>query len=312
MEKKIKELIDKSNSIVLLTHESPDGDAIGSVMAFFHYLTSINKTVDIVIPEVPELFNYIADINKVVDKSDKSYDLGIVLDCATKERIGQMNNEFDRCTNTLNIDHHKSNTLFGTINYVWGLEPACCQVIYYLFKNLNVELTMNVGISLMTGLLTDTNGFRNDTVNKKTFLMAADMYDYGVDIYWLYKNVLATKNKAQYELMKIVVNRLEFFADGKIAFAYITKEDMESVSAKLGDHEGLVDIGREISGVEVSIFVREDNGYKVSLRSNSKVDVSMIATRFGGGGHTMASGCKINDNLENVKKVLIEEVEKVL
>ena len=312
MEQKIKKMIDDSDSILLLTHENPDGDAIGSVMAFFHYLKKYGKNVDIVMPEYPEIFNFIENINSVVDSSSKIYDLGIVCDCANKNRIGQLNEEINNCKNIINVDHHKSNTMFGNINYVMGEEPACCQVIYHLFKYLNTEIDIKMGIDLMTGLLTDTNGFRNNAVNEETFLMAAELYNKGVDIYYLYKKILTMRNTAQFELMKIVMNRLEFFGNGKIAFSYITKDDMFLVGAKLGDHEGLVDIGRSISGVEVSIFVREDNGYKVSLRSNDKVDVSLIANIFGGGGHTMAAGCKIDEEFNVVKDKLIKAVEKVI
>lgn len=202
--------------------------------------------------------------------------------------------------------------MFGNINYVMGEEPACCQVVYRLFKYLNIEIDTKMGIDLMSGLLTDTNGFRNNAVNEQTFLMAAELYNKGVDIYYLYKKILTTKNKAQYELMKIVMNRLEFFGNGKIAFSYITKDDMLLVGAKLGDHEGLVDIGRSISGVEVSILIREDNGYRVSLRSNERVDVNLIANIFGGGGHTMAAGCKIDDEFNVVKDKLIKALEKVI
>ena len=129
------ELINKSSTILVLTHESPDGDAIGSAMAMYQVLKNMNKTVDIVIPEIPETFMFLDDIHEIQKKSDKEYDLSIVLDCATKERIGEINKEYSRCKKSIVIDHHMSNNGYGTICHVEPNTPACCQVLYYLFKN---------------------------------------------------------------------------------------------------------------------------------------------------------------------------------
>ncbi|MBQ8219465.1 MAG: bifunctional oligoribonuclease/PAP phosphatase NrnA [Bacilli bacterium] len=312
MKGNIFKLIKESKSILLLTHESPDGDAVGSVMGFYHMLKSINKSVDIVMPEVPNSFEFLASINKIVDKSDKEYDLAIVLDCANEERIGQKNGEFLRCKKCISIDHHTSNNGFGDINYVEEETAACSQVIYYLFKDWNILINKNIGEALAVGLLTDTCGFRNDNVDKKSFLMASELLDLGIKIHKLYFNVLSKKTMSKYLLMKMVLDRLEFFSDERIAFSYISQEDLENVSARPGDHEGLVDLGRHIDGVEVSIFMREDNGYRISFRSNGLVDVNKIAKKFGGGGHKMAAGAKLDGSFKEIKESLINEVIKVL
>ena len=148
---------------------------------------------------------------------------------------------------------------------------------------------------------------------KNTFLMAADLIDFGIDIHKIYYLVLSKKSMAQYLLMKMTLDRLEMFCDGKIAFSYISEEDMANVGAKLGDHEGLVDIGRNIGGVEASIFVREcDDIYRISLRSNGLVDVNEIAKKFGGGGHKMAAGIKTSGNFKEIKENIINEIAEVL
>lgn len=312
MKKQIKELIEESNSILLLTHENPDGDAIGSVLGIYYYLISINKSVDMVVLDIPKVFNFMPSINKIVDTVDKSYDLGIVVDCSSRERIGQNDDLFSRCKKTICIDHHISNSSYCDVNYVFGDVCSCCQVIYYLFKDLNIEITNEIGFSLCTGVITDTNGFSIDSVNSDTFNMMADLINIGIDVHMIYHKTLNMKTMSQYNLMKIGMSRLEFFDDGKIAFTYILKDDFDKVSASLGEHEGIVDIGRNIEGVEVSIFVREDDGFNVSLRSNGKVDVGYVASLLGGGGHRMASGAKIKMSLEETKRILISEIEKVL
>ena len=312
MKKKINELINESNSILLLTHETPDGDAIGSVLAFYHFLLSINKTVDMVILDIPKIYEFLPGINNVVDNVDRDYDLGIVVDCASKERIGQKDDLLSKCRHTICIDHHISNTNYCDVNYVEGDISSCCQVIYSLFKDIDVTLSKEIGEVLVSGILTDTNGFGNNNVDKNTFKIVSEIIDLDVNVHELYKRLLWTKTMSQYNLMKIGMDRLEFFCDGKVAFTYILKDDFRKVGASLGEHEGIVDIGRNILGVEVSIFIREDDGWTISLRSSGKYPVNEIAKRFNGGGHFMAAGGKVNGNLEDIKQCLIDETKKVI
>ncbi len=312
MKSKIKELIESSKSIGLLAHENPDGDAIGSLIAFYLILRDMNKDVEVIASKIPERFKYLEDIDKIVDNSQKNFDLVIVLDCASKKRIGQIDNIVDRASQVIVIDHHVSNTLYGDINYIEGNTSSCAQVLYYLFKEWKWNINKECGKALMTGVLTDTSGFKNDNVDKNTYLMAADMLDVGIDIYNLQREVLTIVTKPQLELKRIALDRLEFFDNGKIAFSYVTKKDMDSVGAMVGDHEGLVEIGRDIIGVEVSIFMREDEGFKISLRSNGSVKVNEIAEFFDGGGHEMAAGLNIDKNLEDAKNDIIRETMKVV
>lgn len=312
MRSKIFDLIKESNSILLLTHENPDGDAIGSVLAFYHYLKSINKSVDMVILNIPKVFSFLPSIDRVVDNTDKEYDLGIVLDCATRDRIAQREDLFSRCKNTVVIDHHVSNTNYGNLNMVEGNVSSCCQVVYYLFKDWNVSISREIAEALISGVLTDTIGFATNTVDADTFRMAADISELGINIYDIYNKILNTKSLAQYKLNKVAMDRLEFFCDGKIAYTYILENDFTKFDAVVGDHEGIVNIGRYIDGVLVSVFIREDNGWNISLRSTGSVDVSKIALVFNGGGHFMAAGAKVNGTLEETKENIINEIKKVI
>lgn len=308
----IMDTIRESSSILLLTHENPDGDAVGSVMALYHVLSDMDKDVDFIIIDIPPVFSFLKSIDKVIPESNKEYDLAIVLDCSSKERIGCNNNEFDRCKKSIVIDHHVSNTNYGTINHVEHNISSCCQVLYYLLKDWNIKITKDIAEALIVGVLTDTNGFGNIDIDKNTFLMTAELMDTGVNFNKLYYNVLSKKNMAQYLLTKITMDRLEFFENGKIAFSYITKDDIIKTGAKTGEHEGLVNIGRNIEGVEVSIFVRENEFYYISFRSNGNILVNNIAARFGGGGHPNAGGAKAKGDFIDIKNKLIEETIKEL
>ena len=310
MIKDILNLINKNNTILLLTHENPDGDAIGSMLALYNWLCD-KKNVSMVMPEVPPIYDFLKNRELIIEKSNDEFDLVIVVDCSSIQRIGQNNNEFYKCKKSIIIDHHISNEMYGSINYVDKSLPSCAQLIYYLYKNWNVNITKEIGECLLTGSITDTNGFSNDNVNKETLLMTADLIDLGVSLHGLYYNLLLKKSMAQYELMKMATGRLEFYGDNRVVFSYISHEDMENVGAKKGDHEGLVDIGRNIIGVDVSIFMREDDGYNVSFRSNG-VDVERIAKKFGGGGHKVAAGAKLDMPFKEAKEALIKETLKEL
>ena len=130
----------------------------------------------------------------------------------------------------------------------------------------------------------------------------------------IYKRVLQTKTKANFELVKLALSRMEFLEDGKVTFTYITNEDSENVNAEAGDHEGLVELGRDVEGVELSIFIRqkEENSFNVSMRSNDYINVSDVCLMFGGGGHPRAAGALVEGTVEEVKQKLLVEVRKVL
>lgn len=311
--KEVIDIINNSTNIAIVTHESPDGDAIGSSTAVYLALKKLNKKADLIIKEYSSVFNVVDILNESIrEPRNINYDLVIVVDSANAERLNEIN-ILKNANEIINIDHHISNNLFGTYNIVDGKSPACCQVLIKVFNSLGIDIDKEIATSLLVGIITDTNGFRNQSTNKETFIDVANMLDLGVNLSEIYMKVLSTNTLAQFELKKIANNRLEFFENGKIAFTYITEEDKKIVNAQIGDHEGIVDIGRSIEGVEVSIFLHEKDGiYKVSLRSNSYVNVSEIGIIFNGGGHFYASGFVSDLPLIELKNKLIEEVAKRL
>lgn len=307
-------VINNSKKICIFAHESPDGDAIGSSLALYMGLKQLNKEVDVVNDEYPELFKFLPCIDEIKKEGTKDYDLCIAVDCADKKRIYDPNGSFDSANTTVSIDHHSSNNFFATYNYVEDRSPAAAKTLIKIFRRLNINITKEIGEALMTGIITDSGGFRYDTVDDETFEFAAQMLDLGVNINKVYEKTFDIQTKAQFQLTTIATSRLKFLSKGRIAITYITLEDIKKTNAKKGDHEGIVNIGRKIEGVEISIFLREDKeGYRVSLRSNNKeYDVSEIATTFDGGGHTMASGCTINEPLEKAIDLLVKEAKKIL
>ncbi len=310
----ILEEIKKAEKIVILTHEAPDGDAIGSSMAFKLALESLNKNPDVIIPEKSKNFNFLPKIETLKENSDiQKYDLAIALDCADCKILKGYTEYFERANKKIVIDHHSTNTMYGDINFVNPVAPACCQILIGMFEYFGIEITKEIGECIMTGIITDTGGFSHNTTYE-TFEFAAEIMRIGVNISQIFRMGLHTKNKASFELQKRAMDRLEFLENGKIAFTYITLEDLEETCAMQGDHEGIVEIGRNIENVEVSIFLHatKNNCYKVSLRSQDYVDVSNIAIMLGGGGHQKAAAANVKGTIEQIKERVIAEVKKQL
>lgn len=307
--------IQKAEKIVILTHESPDGDAVGSSLAMKLIVEKLEKTADVIIPEYSRLFNFLPSAEAITTDSEiKNYDLAISVDCATLKRMAKKE-YFENAKTTIVIDHHGSNTMYGDLNYVNPASPACCEVLAGMLKYYEIDITKDIGTCLMTGIITDTGGFRHVGITPETFEFTADLIRLGVDVPDIYKRTLNTKTRANFELSKRVMDRMEILEDGKVTFTYMNKKDEEEVGAEPGDHEGLVEIGRDIEGVEVSIFIRQkenEEAYKISMRSGNKVNVSDICFLFGGGGHPRAAGALIQGNVEQVKEKVMKEVRKAL
>ena len=312
---KILEEINKAESIVILTHEAPDGDAIGSALAIKNALESLEKKPDVIIPEYSRIFAFLPGANEIKKESDiERYDLAIALDCADL-KILAAKKYFENAKNKIVIDHHGSNNMYGDINFVNPVSPACAEILVGMFHYFNINITKEIGTCIITGIITDTGGFKYQGVTAETFEFTAELLRKGVKISDIYKKVIQTKTKANFELSKMIIERMEMLEDDKVTFTYITEDDEEKVNAETGDHEGLVEIGRDIEGVEVSVFIRENKqkgGFKVSLRSNEYVNVSDVCLMLGGGGHQRAAGAFVQGTIEQVKQRVLSEIKKQL
>ena len=288
----ILEEINKAETIVILTHENPD----------------------IIIPEYPRVFEFLPNANEIKKESSiEKYDLAISVDCATIKMLNGFANYFENAKVKVSIDHHSTNTMFGDLNYVSPEAPACAQILIVVLEYFKVEVTKEIGTCILTGIITDTGGFKYSGVTAETFEFVAWLLNKGINVSKIYRKVLQTKTRANFELSRKAMDRLEFFEDGKVAFTYITLQDQKSVNSENGDHEGIVEIGRDIEGVEVSIFVREtDTGCKISMRSNEYVNVSDVCILLGGGGHTHAAGCSLQCSIEQAKEKILRQVKLVI
>ena len=232
----ILEEIKQANSIIILTHETPDGDAIGSSLAMLLALKTLGKKSDVIIKEYPRTFEFLPGANEVKKETEiQNYDLAISLDCADLKRLSGKE-YFEEAKKGIVIDHHGSNTMYGDINFVNPVSPACCEILAGMFEYFDINIDTNIGTAILTGIITDTGGFKYSSVTPETFEFTAELLRKGVNVSEIYKRVQKKKTKSNFELMKRTMNRLELLEDGKVAFTYMTLQDEEEVNAEIGDH----------------------------------------------------------------------------
>ena len=311
---KIKEKIEAAHNILILTHENPDGDAVGSSLGFMHALKKIGKQVTVLIPKINNMYSFLPGFSEIKHEIEnvEDFDLCIALDSSDTERLFICKPYFEKIEHTIVIDHHITNQNFGDVNYVNAVASSTCQNLIIVLAAMEIAINKEMAECIYTGILTDTGGFRYNT-QSETFEFAAMLLETGIDISKIYRIVFDTTTEKRTRLLSRALDRLEILEDGKIAFTYITTQDVDELQNEDGDHENIVNYGRNISGVEVSIFAREKDGrYKIRLRANEYVDVSQIASKYAGGGHLRAAGLEMAMPLEQVKQTLVEEIKKQL
>lgn len=296
-----------SNNIVLLCHNNPDGDAIGSTIAMYNLLKKLGKEVDIVIDTLPKKFNFLNEYNIIKKDSTKKYTTAVVLDTASKERINS-SYILEDVEKILVIDHHQSNTKYGDINLIEAF-PACCQVVYTLIKKMGIAIDKDLALPLAVGLLTDTGGFAHQDVLPSTFAMAEELSQI-INISEVYRKVLNTITINQFNIKNKALQEIEFYHNNALAVLTITEEDMKHYGVEEDECSILAGLPLEIETTEVSMFLRKyKDKTRISLRSKN-INVSEILSTFGGGGHINAAGITTTIPYNEIKKELIKEVGK--
>ena len=310
----IKNEIEVAENIIVLTHENPDGDAIGSSLATYLVLKKMGKNVHVVNGIYPRTYNFLPHSDESLRESvlDK-YDLAISLDCSDIKRLDDPSESFEKAKVKINIDHHSSNTMFGDYNFVDPVSPACCQILTMILEYWNIEIDKEVAACLLNGIITDTGGFRYEGVSPDTFEYVSKFLEKGVNLSKIYKQGMQTITRSRFEIRNLAASRVEFLEDGKIAYTYLTQKDMDDLGVLRSELDGIVENGRDVEGVEVSIFLYEiENGFKASLRSNDYVNVADVCLLFNGGGHIKAAGANLPYSLEESKERIVAAVKKAL
>lgn len=316
---KIIEKLRLSNDIVLLVHESPDGDAIGSIIALYRALKKMGKNVEAFIEKIPSncefLIGSIGEEIKVFEDIDKNrkYDLCIALDCGDADRMGKAKVLFENANNTICIDHHYTNVGYANLNYIDGEAAATGEILYDLLSKMDI-IDKEIAIALYAAVSSDTGNFRHNNTQKHTFDIAGNLVEYGIDVSKISYHLFSETSLNRMRFMGNLLQNVEVELDGKVGILIAKKEDIERFNVNDSELEGMVDFARDIKGTEVGIFIKPHNEmYKVSLRSNGNVDISGVAGKFNGGGHKFAAGCRFEGKTaEEVRELLLIELKKIL
>lgn len=304
------------NEFVLIAHTSPDGDTIGSCLALFAALKKLNKQVQLVCDlPVPGYLHFLPNADKFLLPADLHASKNVIaVDCAAPDRLGAAQPLFTQALNTANIDHHATNEGYAGLNLIDSHAAATAVLIHRLIKALDVDIDADIATCLFTALSTDTGNFSYSNTNSDTFAIAADLLKTGIDISVINRKLYRNKSLSKVRLTGYVVQKIELYANQKIGLARAVLHDLEAYQATKEDTEGIVEIIRDISTVEIAVFIRQSgsNEYKVQLRSKEFADVGQIAASFGGGGHMRAAGCTMTGTLEEIQCKVIQAATAAL
>ena len=291
----------KEKNVALICHVRPDGDTLGSALAFKLALNGLGIKADVVCSDpVPSRYFFLNEATLVKNSLSEQYTALVAIDCADISRLGDFASLFDSHKNTYSIDHHVSNNRFAKINYVFE-NSSNAENILQLIELLGAPITKQIADLLAMGIVTDTGNFRHKNVTENTFTCAGKLVRNGADLNNIYYHTFTKKSAQKAKLFGLTMQRIRYFLDGKLAVASVRLTDFEVTGAKQDETEGFIDFVMGVEGVEVGACVMEtaENKFKISFRSKS-ADVNAVAGMFGGGGHTLASGCQIQGEYEEV------------
>jgi len=306
-QKTINALFSEARSVLLAAHIRPDGDAVGSLLGLGNALMQSGKKVFLALSDgLPSNFHYLhgAQLVKRSVPKDLKFDLTISLDISDMDRSGGI---FGNREIILNIDHHITNTLFGKYNFNDPDSVATCALIAENLEGWGLSINAETASLLMTGLITDTIGFRTSNMSSKALRIAADLVDKGADLPTIYQQALTNKSFDQLIYWGYALKKLQ--RNDRIVWTTLSLDDRKDAGYNGNDDADLNAILSSIIDCDITIlFVEQNNGHvKVSWRGKSGINVSDLAQSLGGGGHPAASGADIEGDLEEVQRKVIEK-----
>ena len=297
-------LIESSRKIFLTTHEGTDGDDLGSLLAMKHFLDAFGKkTFAAVSKGVPDNLKFLPKANEVADKFESAdFDLVISFGCNQITRTG-LPALFKFHGPIINIDHHPDNKMFGKINIVEPQTSSVAELMYYFFQINNIQINKHIADCILTGIFTDTGGFKHANTTAEVFAVASELMKKGARINKISNMVIGQNNPASARIWARALENTRFDFKKGMVYAVITEQDFKDTGSTDEDLSGFVSLINSIPQAKFAMLLRQDGDViRGSLRSelNRGVDVNKIAATFGGGGHKLASGFKIKGRL--VKK----------
>ncbi|MDD5748564.1 MAG: bifunctional oligoribonuclease/PAP phosphatase NrnA [Actinomycetota bacterium] len=315
---RIREMIEKNRYAAIVGHQYPDGDAIGSTLGLGIMLKNKGYAVDCGWPEpfeLPEKYSFLPGIENLKKPSKIVFDgLVFAIDCANPDRFEELSKHVLKASNLINIDHHPDNTRFGTINILRPDASATAEIIYTMAEGLDLQITLESALCLYTGIVTDTGRFQFSNTKSRTLRIAADIVSMGVSPSEVYRNVYQNDSLDSIHLAGEVMDNAEYIEEYSLIYATLTQKTLKKWKVSMGETEDLIDSLRTLKGHQIAALFKElkDKRIRVSLRSNSSIDIGSIARKLGGGGHAAAAGYTSDrKTLNEALDELLEEVKKI-
>ena len=302
--------IEKAARVLVIAHVDPDGDAIGSLTAVGQGLQQLGKRVTLVCDDaVPPRFLGLSLAGEIrrAPNTETHYDLVIAVDCADQSRMGWAYDSLpDPKPSLANIDHHITNTRFGAFNIIDPNASSTAELLHRFLPEIGVEMTSGIAESLLTGIVTDTMGFRTTNVTAVTLRAAADLVDAGADIAGISLYSLHQKPFTTAKMWGIGLGRMQLEDD--LLWTSISREDIQSagLSGNPGS-SGLVNFLADVDAAVMGVVLTEsdDGDVRVTMRAQPPYNVAEVAVKFGGGGHALAAGCALAGPLEQAEVRLV-------
>jgi phosphoesterase RecJ-like protein len=324
---KAVELIDKSGSILITTHNKPDGDACGSVAAMQEALTALGKKVNmLLLSPVPKWYEFLfskkipilgqdIQLDELIEGRFGQFDLIIIIDTNSYSQLPKFEQYLKQTkTPVLVIDHHITSDNLGTVELIDSKAAAVALIVHDLFKYAKWPVTEKIAQALFVAVATDTGWFHFGNTDSRVFRGCAELIEAGANPTKLYHELYQNFSPSRFSLLTIMLNTLELHFNGRYAAQYLRQQDFQRTGASYEDTEDLINECQRIGSVEVAaLFVElKDGRIRCSLRSKGVVNVSKIAAKFGGGGHKMAAGTYLPGPLENAMSIIEADVKKQL
>lgn len=312
---KLDDVLKGKSSVAVSGHIRPDGDCIGSCLGVYNYIKNNYPSVDVdvYLQSFSDKFNFIRYSDEVRhEKTDKIYDLFIMLDSSSLDRLGEFTDMFNNAKETICIDHHISNEKYAMENIVFPKASSTCEVLYGLMDEDRID--NHIAEALYMGIVHDSGAFKYSNTSAETMNIAGKLMEKGIPFTSIIDNTFYTKTYVQNQILGRTLLESVLFFDEKCIFSVVTQREMDFYNISYKDLDGIVEQLRITKGVECAIFMYEtgEMEFKVSMRSNEIVDVSAIATYFGGGGHIRAAGFNMKGTLYDVINNISEQLAKQL
>jgi phosphoesterase RecJ-like protein len=306
----VADAIRAHDRFVVVSHENPDGDALGSLLGTSLALRDLGKDVVVYLAgaaPLPREYAFL-DLSAVVRElpEDMSERVLLAVDCANERRIGESREPVELAKLVVDVDHHHDNSRFGDVNMIVADASSTAEMVRDVLRELDVPLTPEIAEALYVGLVTDTGRFQYSNTTPKALRLAAELVEAGADVHGIFRHVYETVQFAKLKLLARALDRAQVFEGGRLVVSYLIREDFADAGAEEPFSEGIIDYLRAVEGSEMVALVREpprDEGptHRISLRSShDEVDVSAIARQRGGGGHRQAAGFSSEESIPEI------------